>query len=182
MDRRPHGLCIYRSNRLERLAEALGQHLSEPLDHPLASECILVPGRGVAQWLSLELSQRFGVWANVLYLYPRDFVGWALERVLGQPAGELQALDPERLLWSICGSLRPLLDRPEFETIRRYVTGVAGDVRYFELCRRIATTFDHYAAYRPDLLRTWERKPRPGAELPQLDLFGVPDQTRDWQA
>jgi exodeoxyribonuclease V gamma subunit len=182
MDRRPNGLCIYRSNRLERLAEALGQHLSEPPDHPLASECILVPGRGVAQWLSLELSQRFGVWANVLYLYPRNFVGWALERVLGQPAGELQALDPERLLWSICGSLRPLLDRPEFETIRRYVTGVAGDVRYFELCRRIATTFDHYAAYRPELLRGWERKPRAGAELPQLDLFGAPDQTRHWQA
>jgi exodeoxyribonuclease V gamma subunit len=182
MDRLAHGLCIYRSNRLERLAEALGQHLSEPPDNPLASECILVPGRGVAQWLSLELSQRFGVWANVLYLYPRNFVGWALERVLGQPASELTALDPERLLWSICGNLRALLDRPEFETIARYVTGVAGDVRYFELCRRIATTFDHYAAYRPDLLRSWERKPRPGAELPQLDLFGVPDQTRDWQA
>ncbi|HKO91311.1 MAG TPA: exodeoxyribonuclease V subunit gamma [Polyangiaceae bacterium] len=182
MDRLAHGLSIYRSNRLERLAEALGQHLSEPPDHPLASECILVPGRGVAQWLSLELSQRFGVWANVLYLYPRNFVGWALERVLGQPAGELQALDPERLLWSICGNLRALLERPEFETIARYVAGVAGDVRYFELCRRIATTFDSYAAYRPDLLRSWERKPRAGAELPQLDLFGAPDQVRNWQA
>jgi exodeoxyribonuclease V gamma subunit len=178
----PHGLSVYRSNRLERLAEALAELLAEPPEDAFAPECILVPGRGVAQWLSLELSQRFGVWANALYLYPRNFVGWALGRVLDAPAAGLEAFDPERLLWSIVSALRPLLDRPEFETIQRYVSADASDVRYFELCRRIATTFDRYAAYRPDLLTSWERKSRPSTELPQLDLFGAPDQTQSWQA
>ncbi len=178
------GLRVYRSNRLERLAQAMAEVLGEPLPDPFAAECILVPGRGVAQWLSLELSQRFGVWANVLYLYPRNFVGWALERVLETPAG-LEAFDPDRLLWSIVSTLRPLLGQPEFEAIRRYVAADSSDVRYFELCRRISTTFDRYAAYRPDLLQSWERKARAGASsapLPQLDLFGKPDQTHSWQA
>jgi exodeoxyribonuclease V gamma subunit len=182
MKQSPLGLSVYRSNRLERLAEALAELLAEPPEDPFAPECILVPGRGVAQWLSLELSQRFGVWANALYLYPRNFVGWALGRVLDASPAGLEAFDPERLLWSIVSALRPLLDRPEFETIRRYVSADASDVRYFELCRRIATTFDRYAAYRPDLLTSWERKSRPSTELPQLDLFGAPDQTQSWQA
>ena len=180
----PPGLCVYRSNRLERLAHALAEVLAEPLPDPFAAECILVPGRGVAQWLSLELSRRFGVWANVLYLYPRNFVGWALERVLEAPAG-LEAFDPDRLLWSIVSTLRPLLEQPEFAALRRYVAADPSDVRYFELCRRISTTFDRYAAYRPDLLQSWERKARSGAAnapLPQLDLFGAPDQTQAWQA
>jgi exodeoxyribonuclease V gamma subunit len=180
-----HGLCVYRSNRLERLAEALAEQLAEPPEDPFAAECILVPGRGVAQWLSLELSQRFGVWANVLYLYPRNFVGWALERVLESPAAGLGAFDPERLLWSIVSTLRPLLERPEFEAIQRYVSADASDVRYFELCRRIASTFDRYAAYRPDLLTSWERKARPSTELPQLGLFGArepQDEAQGWQA
>jgi len=180
-----HGLCVYRSNRLERLAEALAEQLAEPPEDPFAPECILVPGRGVAQWLSLELSQRFGIWANVLYLYPRNFVGWALERVLESPAAGLEAFDPERLLWSIVSTLRPLLERPEFEAIQRYVSADASDVRYFELCRRIASTFDRYAAYRPDLLTSWERKARPSTELPQLGLFGArepQDEAQGWQA
>ena len=35
----------------ERAQEALGDIVSAPLDDPFAAECILVPGRGVAQWL-----------------------------------------------------------------------------------------------------------------------------------
>jgi len=133
----PHGLCVYRSNRLERLAEALAEQLAEPPEDVFSPECILVPGRGVAQWLSLELSQRFGVWANVLYLYPRNFVAWALGRVLEAPAAGLEAFDPERLLWSVVSTLRPLLGRPEFEAIQRYVSADVSGIRYFELCRRI---------------------------------------------
>src|SRR4051794_29911959 len=102
MDRRPPGLSIYRSNRLERLAAALGEALGTPTGDAFAPECILVPGRGVAQWLGFELARSFGIWANVLYLYPRNFVAWALERVLGKPLEELQAFDPDRLLWSVC--------------------------------------------------------------------------------
>ncbi|HVZ31992.1 MAG TPA: exodeoxyribonuclease V subunit gamma, partial [Polyangiaceae bacterium] len=174
MDRRATGLVIYRSNRLERLATSLGDLLSTPTDDAFAPECILVPGRGVAQWLSFELSRTFGVWANVLYLYPRNFVAWALERVLGKPLEELQAFDPERLLWSICATLPTLFELPEFEPIRRYVASDTGDLRFFELCRRIAATFDRYAAYRPELLAGWERKSRgSGSEAaPQLALFG----------
>jgi exodeoxyribonuclease V gamma subunit len=184
MERAPQSLRIYRSNRMEKLAEALGDVLSEAPENALSPECILVPGRGVAQWLSMQLCQRFGVWANVLYLYPRNFVGWALDRVLAKPGEAVDSIDPERLLWSIFSALGPLLVQPEFETIRRYVEGDPTQVRYFELCRRIAYTFDRYATYRPDMLQSWERRRASEAakdDRPQLALFAPSDEAQGWQ-
>lgn len=178
------GLRIYRSNSMEQLAEALGDVVSAPLDEPFAAECILVPGRGVAQWLGMQLCERFGVSANVLYLYPRNFVGWALDRVLAKPGEALEAFDPDKLLWSLFGTLEPLLGLPEFASVQRYVAGDPTRVRYFELCRRIALTFDRYVTYRPDLLRSWERSTTREAkshEQPQLGLFAGSGDTQSWQ-
>lgn len=169
---------------MEKLAESLGDVLSEPPENPLSPECILVPGRGVAQWLNMQLCERFGIWANVLYLYPRNFVGWALDRVLAKPGEALEVIDPERLLWSVFSTLKPLLVRPELETIRRYVAADPTEVRYFELCRRIAFTFDRYATYRPDMLHGWERPLRGSSEsdgAPQLALFSGSQDTQGWQ-
>ncbi len=180
----PHCLRVYRSNRMEKLADVLGDILSEPPENALSPECILVPGRGVAQWLSMQLCQRFGVWANVLYLYPRNFVGWALDRVLTKPGEAVEAIDPDQLLWSVFSTLRPLLERPEFAAIQRYVAGDATEVRYFELCRRITATFDRYVTYRPDLLQAWERQPKSASEAggaPQLALFSRSDEAHAWQ-
>ena len=180
----PHCLRVYRSNRMEKLADVLGDVLSEPPENALSPECILVPGRGVAQWLSMQLCQRFGVWANVLYLYPRNFVGWALDRVLTKPGEVVEAIDPDQLLWSVFSTLKPLLGRPEFAAIQRYVAGDTTEVRYFELCRRITATFDRYVTYRPDMLQAWERQPSRGAEAgtpPQLALFSRSDDAHGWQ-
>lgn len=183
MDVRSDHLRIYRSNRMEKLAEALGDVLAEAAADPLLPECILVPGRGVAQWLNMRLCERFGVWSNVLYLYPRNFVTFALDRVLGKPGKALTAIDPERLLWTVFSVARPLLAEPAFETLRRYVDADPSDLRYFELCRRIAYTFDRYATYRPDMLQSWERRrSTDGApDLSQLALFSGARDPREWQ-
>ncbi len=179
------GLRVYRSNRMEALVDALGDVLSTPLANPLSPECILVPGRGVAQWLSMRLCQRFGVWANPLYLFPRNFTTWALERVLGSRDEAVETLDRDRLIWVLFGTLRPELGRPEFEALRRYVQGDPNGVRYFDLCERIAFTFDRYAIYRPELLESWERganlREKTNEEAPQLRLFAKPDDTQRWQ-
>jgi exodeoxyribonuclease V gamma subunit len=183
MDVRSEHLRIYRSNRMEKLADALGDVLAEAAADPLHPECILVPGRGVAQWLSMRLSERFGVWSNVLYLYPRNFVTFALDRVLGKPGKALTAIDPERLLWTVFSVARPLLSEPAFDTLRRYVEADPTDLRYFELCRRIAYTFDRYATYRPDMLQGWERRRSGDAapDLSQLALFSGARDPHGWQ-
>src|SRR5690606_33815363 len=56
-------LHLFRSNRMERLVDAIAGLLAEPTEDAFAPECLLVSGRGMAHWLSLELSRRYGIWS-----------------------------------------------------------------------------------------------------------------------
>lgn len=181
-------LELYRSNRMERLVDALAELVSEPTDDAFAPECILVSGRGMAHWLGLELSRRFGVWANSLYLFPRNFVHWALERFASDeaeaaPDSDVRELDREQLAWAVLATLSGLLEGPEFSILREYVAADETGVRYFELCQQIATTFDQYRTYRPELIREWERarSPQGDGQAPQLPLFEAQDAAQRWQ-
>jgi exodeoxyribonuclease V gamma subunit len=182
-----HPLTLYRSNRMERLVDGLAELLADASGDPFTPECILVSGRGMSQWLSLELCRRFGVWANPLYLYPRNFVHWVLERVspdtvasasLERPLGAAQKLDREWLVWAVLACLRSLLERAEFAVLRQYVAGDASGVRYFELCQQIASTFDQYRTYRPELIEAWEED---DANAGQLVLFDALERANAWQ-
>ncbi len=172
-------LHLYRSNRMELLVDELARLVASGAPDPLAAECLVVPSAGLAHWLNLRLSERLGVWANPLYLYPRNFVHWALERVLGQRGQTSSGFDAEQLLWSLFKVLRPLLAGRAFGSARRYVDADPSGLRYFELCSRIAATFDRYITYRPDMLLEWERQSR--VDRPQLALFGEAEAEAQWQ-
>lgn len=177
------GFQLYESNRMERLADALVDVVRTPCGETLAPECLVVPGHAVSRWLTLELSQRFGVWSNALYLYPQNFMRYALERVLGPSAECVGHYQTEQLFWSILATLQRLLPQPGFEAVRRYVEGDESQTRYFGLCKRIARTFERYLTYRPDLLRSWERD-SPGTNAgddAQLALFDGHRPSVDWQ-
>jgi exodeoxyribonuclease V gamma subunit len=68
------GLRIHQSNRLERLADALGRRCREPAGGTLESEQIVVPNAGMGRWLSLRLADRLGVCLNVEFRFPAAFV------------------------------------------------------------------------------------------------------------
>ena len=59
-------LRVYHSNRLDVL-EALMEFIveRERLDDPFEPEMILVQSTGMAQWLQMTLSQKFGIAANI---------------------------------------------------------------------------------------------------------------------
>ena len=53
-------LQLYRSERADRLVEALGDLLTSPLADPMTAEVVAVPTRGVERWLTQRLSHRLG--------------------------------------------------------------------------------------------------------------------------
>jgi hypothetical protein len=73
--RRPRrrAMIVHRSNRTEVLVDALAELVAVPPEDPFAPETIVVQGRGMARWLSLELAGRLGVWANPAFPFPRAF-------------------------------------------------------------------------------------------------------------
>ncbi len=148
-------MYVYRSNRAEALAEALAQVVGRPLEDPAARECIVVQGRGMERWLSMELSRRLGVWANPDFPFPRRLIERAVESVLG--ADPAPAMEPESAMWSIAAILPSCLSRPEFAEIRRYLDGDERGIRLIQLAQRLADTFDHYTVYRPEMILGWDQ-------------------------
>ena len=154
------GLHILRSNRLERLTEALAAVVRHPppLPLPLAvtqPETIVVQSEGMERYVSLGLAGRNGVWANPHFPLPRPYVD-RLTRRAGLDEAAIQAWTPSQLTWRIAALLPALLPDPRFAALRSYLADDDGNLRRVELSRQIATTFDRYLEFRPRMVMGWE--------------------------
>ena len=150
---------VHRSNRTEELVEILCDVVREPLASPFAKECIVVQGRGMERWLSMRLAQRLGVWANPEFPFPRSLIERAFAAVSGDAEDVGAKYQPETLLWAIADLLPALLEHDAFAPIRSYLgegAATGAGVRLLQLSERIATTFDQYVVYRPEMVRGWK--------------------------
>jgi exodeoxyribonuclease V gamma subunit len=151
-------LALYRSNSMERLADALAQAVRRPLANVLAPETIAVPSAGMERWLALELSSRLGVWANPAFPFPGKLVESLLHSLVESSDVEPDAFAPHRTQFAIAALLAELAPRPEFHTVRNYLEQDGGSSgRRLVLAARIADVFDHYVTYRPELVLGWQR-------------------------
>ena len=150
------GLNLFTSNRLEILVSELAAVLRSPLGHPLKKEVIVVQSRGMERWICLELARKNGICANMDFPFPGRFTAEAFYALVPEAPRQEAAYEPGRMTWDIMRLLPPLLAEGPFESLRRYLGDGDADVRLLQLASRIATTFDHYLVYRPDLLLGWE--------------------------
>ncbi len=149
-------LQLYTSNRLEPLADALASVLAEPLSHALQPEIVVVQSVAVGQWLAQQLARRQRICANVEFPFPQKLVATLFDDALpDRSAGRFYERDV--LTWRIMAALPPLLVRPEFAELQRYIVGQPrAELRLFQLAGKIATAFDQYLAFRPRLILSWE--------------------------
>ncbi|MBI1814564.1 MAG: exodeoxyribonuclease V subunit gamma [Deltaproteobacteria bacterium] len=149
-------MFVHRSNRAEALVEVLAEVVARPVAGPWAAECIVVQGRGMERWLSMQLASRLGVWANPSFPFPRHLILRALGAVIDIDDVAHTCFEPEILMWSIADLLVAHLNRPEFAPIRTYLAGDERGIRRIQLAERIARTFDQYVVYRPHMVLGWE--------------------------
>jgi exodeoxyribonuclease V gamma subunit len=147
---------VHRSNRTEQLVEILCDVVRAPLASPFAKECIVVQGRGMERWLSMQLASRLGVWANPEFPFPRKLIETAFAAASDRADPASAAYEPETLLWAIADLLPAHLEQPAFAPIASYLANDARSVRIVQLAERIATTFDQYVVYRPEMVLGWE--------------------------
>ncbi|MHB1014599.1 MAG: exodeoxyribonuclease V subunit gamma [Desulfurivibrionaceae bacterium] len=146
---------IYRANRVESLLDSLADVLRKPLASPLAPECIVVQSKGMATWLAMQLSGRFGVWANPDFPHPRQFVQRVLRATLGEEGDRVQRYSRERLAFAICALLDDCRNDPDFSPLTSYL-GDGPLSKKLQLARQIAHLFDQYGVYRPEMILAWE--------------------------
>jgi exodeoxyribonuclease V gamma subunit len=160
-------LHIITSNHLEILATGLAgllQSLPDGGEHnPLQPEQVLVQSKGMQKWLCMSIARINGVCANVEFPFPNAF----LERLYGQLQGRSSAgnpYDPRALAFRILYMLPYLLDQPEFQPLRSYLSHDQRPLKRYQLARKIADMIDQYMVFRPDMLLSWQARTGAGAD------------------
>ncbi|MGO9900812.1 MAG: exodeoxyribonuclease V subunit gamma [Solirubrobacteraceae bacterium] len=153
---------VHRADRADRLVGALARVLSQPLDDPFAAEVVAVPTRGVERWVAQRLSgvlgvgeRADGVCANVLFPSPRLLVDEAVAVASGLEA-DRDAWLPERLVWPLLETVDAHLAEAWLGRLRAHLDPGRGDrSRRLRVVAHLATLYDRYALYRPELLIGW---------------------------
>jgi exodeoxyribonuclease V gamma subunit len=156
-------LHVYRSHKAEVLARRLAGVLSTGTGDPMITDTVVVAGRGMERWLSMELAQRMSICMNVHFEFPARVVRSIMTSALGNsipPADHDAEIDPwdvDSLGWAILAELPALLPTEPFSPLREYLQGQGPEIRRreLELVRRIADLFDRYANFRPDWISQW---------------------------
>ena len=151
------GLSVYHSNRLEALADQLGEIVRVPLPNPFQAETIIVQSLGMRRWLSLSLANRLGIAMNCRFPFPDTLA----HEVFCAAFPDLPAESPFRrevLPWRIFAILPRLLALPEFAPLKHYIgDGELSALKQFQLSRQLAALYDRHLAYRTETLLDWQR-------------------------
>jgi exodeoxyribonuclease V gamma subunit len=129
--------------------------LSGPLSSPLAPEIIVVQSRGMQRWLSMELALSSGVCANVWWPFPNAFVLDMFSRILPgftQPA----LFEKDAMTLRIMDCLPGLLGQGGFSRIRDYLQGDTAGMKLYQFSAMMASIYDQYVIFRPELVLGWE--------------------------
>ena len=149
-------LRVYHSNRLDVL-EALMEFIveRERLDDPFEPEMVLVQSTGMAQWLQMSLSKKFGIAANIEFPLPASFIWEMFVRVLPD-IPEQSAFNKQSMSWKLMALLPDMLTRDEFTMLRHYLNDDSDKRKLFQLASRTADLYDQYLVYRSEWLIRWE--------------------------
>ena len=152
-------LLIHRAERADRLVDALGTLLSDPLPDPFATEIVSVPTPGVERWLSQRLSARLGarpghadgVCAGVDFCSPRRLVARALNGSHGPEASD--PWRPEQAVWPLLQVIEDARSEDWARLLWSHLESGAG--RRWSVTRHLAELFAAYAATRPGMVEAW---------------------------
>jgi exodeoxyribonuclease V gamma subunit len=153
------GIRLYTSNDPEELIKRCGQDLGSPLSNPFIKEEFLVQSRGMSSWLKLQMADQLGVFANVKFRFPEETIWMILRGFIGR-GPEKNPYTKEGMAWRIFHLLPELLKNQEtdFSQVSRYLGANLGKEdanRSFRLCRQVATLYDSYLTYRPEMIMDW---------------------------
>ncbi len=126
----------------------------------MSPEQVVVSNQGMAGYLNLVVARENKICANLRQLRLWDLI-WKTLRQVFPTAGTVNRFSHEHLTWSLF-SLKEMWASsrlpPEdacLQVLKEYVLGDEDDTKAFELCSRIADTFDQYQMYRHEWITQW---------------------------
>jgi exodeoxyribonuclease V gamma subunit len=162
---------LHTSNRTEDLLREFVSRI-QCLD-PMKKRFVVTNGKGMRTWLKHRISELSGISANLHFLSPERVV-WDLANpgASNEHGGQANPFSKERMAWKIRYALPDLADKyPEpFKVVSSFLEE-DDPLKKIQLCWEIASVFDGYLHYRPQLMEEWKKERR---------ATGSPDEK--WQA
>jgi len=147
------GLILHTSNQLDLLAQRLSEVVSAPLGSPFTPEIVVVQSLASRRWLSLQIAQRQQICANYDFPFLGDFIAQIVQQA-SPDAALADKISTDLLTWKIDSLLPQCLARKEFTPVAKYLRD--GDsLKRFQLAGRLASLFDQYRVYRPEMVSGW---------------------------
>ncbi len=151
---------LTKSHNLNTLSGALAERLTETAPNdPFVSQKIIVPNLDTARWFKLFAAEKNGIAANLECMLPAEWL-WRQIRKIYPDLPELLPSDLQPMKWSLFQLLCDDSVRGKFEVLNRYVQSQPDERREqaaFQLAGQIASVFDEYLVYRPEMMLRWQQ-------------------------
>lgn len=137
------------------LAAVLEQH--QPAD-PLVEQSVIVPNMDTARWLKLELAEIRGISANLTMVLPSDWQYRQIRKLYPDLPKKLPS-DILPMTWSLFELLSNVKSVKDYPLLSEYVMRQSSSGREaaaWQLASQIASVFDQYLVYRPEMLLSWQ--------------------------
>ena len=152
-------ITILKSHLLYTLATQLSDAMRENCPaHPLHPQTIIVPNLDTAKWLKLELAERMNIAANLECILPSEWLYRQIRRLYPDLPKKLPS-DLLPMTWSIYNILIDDTLRPQYTRVDNYVgrqDAANVETATWQLSGQIASLFDEYIVYRPELVLGWQ--------------------------
>ncbi len=149
-------LHIHQSNDLHRLTDALNRQLLQQPADALHSEIVLVQNPGMKRWLQQSISRQQGIAANLHFPLPSRFI-WDIFLTQFDDVQNLSGYDGEVLRWYLLDLLRQWQEDPKLSLLKPYLEDDRSGVAALQLAEKLASLFDQYLVYRPQMIQRWEQ-------------------------
>lgn len=161
-------LEIFTSNDLNTLALTFADYCKAPRKDAFEPDVVLVQSIGMQRWLSMQISNYCGIYANMRFLFPNNFFGEIIDVLFEPPGDTLQKSSRDAIIWRLMQELPNLKNHDVFSFINGYLADDYLGIKLFQLSQKLADLYDQYALFRPLWVKSWAK-----ASPEQLQSFAA---------
>lgn len=144
------GLELNVSNSLPQLVDELTKNLRKPLPTIFHPHYVVTQTEGMNNWLKIEIADRLGITANLLFLKPNDLITHIYYLLGGRYD---QVLGIHNLQWILYEALDDVYFKSKFRHIAQYYYD--SNIKRIAMAEKVADLFDQYQIYRPEMIEDW---------------------------
>jgi exodeoxyribonuclease V gamma subunit len=162
------------SHTIHKLADKLAEHLNKKRgDDPFAVQQVVVQNQDTARWLKLYLADKNEICAQIEFVLPARWQYGMIRNVYPELPGLLPS-DIGPMTWSLYELLLDPANSRKLGTVAGWLNQQnhqQKELSVFRFARQVASVFDQYLVYRPEMMLNWQKGESEEGEEWQPELW-----------